>query len=216
MHRKHGRDAHGTHGQDSRATTFVVQQPMKQGWPLAGLGVVLAAGCAPSETGTSDEARPMVVAPDAAYAAEIRVPIVGKSESKTTGMAAFKMLGENVRLTLDVENAPPGNHAVHLHQKADCSSTDAKSAGDHWNPTSEEHGRLDTTPHAHLGDIGNLKVGADGKGHLEFTTRRWTIGGRSDTNVMDHAIVIHAKADDFRSQPSGNAGDRIGCGEIRK
>lgn len=188
----------------------------RQGWRLALPFAFVVAGCASPETGSSDAARPMVMAPDAEYAAEIKVPIVGKSESKTSGMASFKTMKDHVHLTLDVENAPPGIHAVHLHQKADCSSTDAKSAGDHWNPTGDKHGRLGSMPHAHLGDIGNLKVGPNGKGHLEFMTRRWTIGGRSDTNVMDHAIVIHAKADDFRSQPSGNAGDRIGCGEIRK
>jgi Cu-Zn family superoxide dismutase len=122
---------------------------------------------------------------------------------------------DQVHLVLDVKNAPPGLHAVHLHEKADCSSKDAKSAGDHWNPTKDKHGRLDVTSHAHHGDIGNLKIGKDGKGRLEFMTRKWTLGGRSDTNVLNHAIVIHAKQDDFKSQPAGNAGDRIGCGEIR-
>lgn len=187
----------------------------QHGLVLWALGMLALVGCAPSNTAATNDSRPMTMA-ESEYAKEIRVPIVGRSESKTTGTATFKTVGDEVQLILDVENAPPGTLAVHLHEKADCSSTDAKSAGDHWNPTSEKHGRLGSTPHAHMGDIGNLKVGPNGKGRLKFKTRSWTIGGRSDTNVMDHAIVIHAKADDFRTQPSGNAGDRIGCGEIRK
>jgi Cu-Zn family superoxide dismutase len=211
-----------THGLEGHATTRialdVVQGRMmrsQHGLVLGALGLLALAGCAPSGNPVVNDARPMTMAENE-YVNEIRVPIVGRSESKTAGTATFKTVGDEVHLILDVENAPPGNLAVHLHEKADCSSTDAKSAGDHWNPTSEKHGRLDSTPHAHQGDIGNIKVGPDGKGRLEFKTRNWTIGGRSDTNVMNHAIVIHAKADDFRSQPSGNAGDRIGCGEIRK
>ena len=146
---------------------------------------------------------------------EVRVNLVGRSGSKTTGSVSFRPMGDAVHMTLEVRNAPPGLHAVHLHQKADCSSPDAKSAGDHWNPTREDHGRLGSTPHAHRGDIGNLEVGKDGRGKLEFHAREWTIGGSEASNVLNHAIVVHAKADDFRSQPAGNAGDRIACGEIR-
>ena len=68
----------------------------------------------------------------------------------------------------------------------------------------------------HHGDIGNIEVGADGRAQLTLSSKMWTIGGPPETNVLGHAIVVHAKADDFTTQPSGNAGGRVACGVIQK
>jgi len=137
-----------------------------------------------------------------------------RSGSKLTGHATFVERDGKVTLTVDVENGEPGPHGIHLHEKGDCSSPDAKSAGEHWNPTSQAHGKVGETEAAHSGDMGNLDVGTDGKGRLEFTTDRWSIGGDAGKDILGKAIVVHAKADDLKTQPSGDSGDRIGCGVI--
>jgi Cu-Zn family superoxide dismutase len=107
----------------------------------------------------------------------------------------------------------PGPHAVHIHETGDCSAEDGSSAGGHWNPTGEEHGKWGEHPF-HLGDIGNIEVGEDGTGSITLSTDLWSIGDSSDHDVVGKSIVVHAGADDFKSQPSGAAGERIGCGVI--
>lgn len=139
--------------------------------------------------------------------------IVAKSGSDLMGHAVFTETKGKVKLVVEIENASPGIHAVHIHAKGDCSSADGKSAGGHWNPTDKAHGKWGNPPF-HSGDIGNLVVGADGKGKIELTADGWSIDGTPETNVIGKAIIVHAGADDFTSQPSGNAGKRIGCGEI--
>ena len=111
----------------------------------------------------------------------------------------------------------PGSHAVHIHEHGDCSAPDAMSAGGHWNPTSKAHGKWGQADgEFHLGDIGNIEVGADGKGIIEFVTDLWTIGGGGPNDVVGKSIIVHAMPDDYTSQPTGAAGERIGCGEIQR
>jgi superoxide dismutase, Cu-Zn family len=147
-----------------------------------------------------------------------KADIDAKSGSKLKGKATFTKndKGELV-LRIDVSDAPPGEHAVHIHEKGDCSSPDGKSAGDHWNPTHMEHGKWGATgEHFHLGDIGNLMVTPEGKGTITLETKKWTAGTGGVNDVIGHAIVVHGGVDDFKTQPSGNAGPRIGCGVIVK
>jgi Cu-Zn family superoxide dismutase len=118
-----------------------------------------------------------------------------------------------VRLVLNVEGAPPGEHGAHIHEKGDCSDPEAKNAGGHWNPAGHHHGAPPPTV-SHLGDLGNLKVGEDGTGHLEVTSEGWKIGDGSADDLIGKAIVIHGGPDDLVSDPSGNSGPRIGCGVI--
>ena len=135
------------------------------------------------------------------------------SESSVTGMAIFTQDGDQITLVIEIQNASPGLHAVHIHENGDCSSPDGKSAGGHWNPTGVAHGKWGEGEF-HLGDIGNITVGEDGTGSIELTTDLWEIGTGSDIDVVGKGIIVHADADDFTSQPSGNAGARIGCGVI--
>lgn len=140
--------------------------------------------------------------------------ISSASGSGLTGTATFTKESQGVKLVLTVEKATPGPHAVHLHQNGDCSKPDATSAGPHWNPTKQPHGKRGEGDH-HKGDMPNMEIGQDGKGRLELTVDGWTIGGTdTTTNIINKAIIVHAKADDYKSQPAGNAGDRIGCGVI--
>lgn len=137
--------------------------------------------------------------------------------SGNTELAGTLFLAEGdgtVTATLTVTGAPPGQHGAHIHAKGDCSAPDGTSAGDHWNPTSGTHGAPDLAT-SHLGDLGNLTVDADGTGTLTIDNAKWSIGDGSATDVVGKAIVIHAAADDLTSQPSGNAGARIGCGVIQ-
>lgn len=135
------------------------------------------------------------------------------SGSNVTGMAVFTQNGDYITLTIEIENVSPGVHAVHIHESGDCSSGDGKSAGGHWNPTDVAHGKWGEGEF-HLGDLGNITVGEDGRGGFELTTDLWEIGTGSDVDVVGKGIIVHADADDFTSQPSGNAGARIGCGVI--
>ena len=135
------------------------------------------------------------------------------SGNTVTGMAVFTLTGETVMLSIEIKNASPGIHAVHIHENGDCSAIDGTSAGGHWNPTDVAHGKWGEGEF-HLGDIGNMTVGDDGTGTIELSTELWEIGTGSIIDVVGKGIIVHADADDFVSQPSGNAGARIGCGVI--
>jgi len=146
-----------------------------------------------------------------------KADIEPKSGSKMKGKAVFTEDGKGgLVLRVEVSDVPPGEHAIHIHDKGDCSSPDGKSAGDHWNPTHMEHGKWGAPgDHHHLGDIGNLNVGPDGKATLTLETTKWSASGGAMNDVIGHAVVVHGGVDDFKSQPAGNAGPRIGCGVIK-
>ena len=138
-----------------------------------------------------------------------------KSGTNTQGTAKFTQTGKNVELDLNVYKLTPGIHAVHLHEKGDCSAADASSAGGHWNPTTEAHGKWGHNEF-HKGDIGNLNADKDGTARLVFKTDKWCIGCTDESkNIVGKSLVIHAAADDFKTQPTGNAGGRVGCVEIK-
>lgn len=136
-----------------------------------------------------------------------------KSGASLTGEAVFAATADGHSLTVTVENAPPGPHAVHIHETGDCSAADGTSAGGHWNPEGVDHGAWGGDAH-HLGDIGNMVVGEDGTGTIVLSTDRWTVGDGAPTDVLGKSIIVHVGADDFTTQPTGAAGGRIGCGVI--
>ena len=149
----------------------------------------------------------------AAPAKQANAMIGSLSDSGVTGMAVFTQNGDQITLTIEIQGATPGLHAVHIHANGDCSAPDGTSAGGHWNPTGVAHGKWGEGEF-HLGDIGNITVGADGTGRITLTTDLWEIGTGSDIDVVGKGMIVHADADDFVSQPSGAAGARIGCGVI--
>jgi Cu-Zn family superoxide dismutase len=138
-----------------------------------------------------------------------------RSGSEARGTAFFTEKDGSVTLVLEVTGLTPGEHAFHLHEKGDCSAADATSAGGHWNPTSEDHGKWGTHPF-HRGDVANLVADATGKATLTFSTPLWSIGGDPSRDVVGHALIVHAKADDFKTQPTGDAGGRVACGVVKK
>jgi superoxide dismutase, Cu-Zn family len=179
-----------------------------------GLGLLLA-GCGDRTSGTVGDGVIEAGSPSTAGEARATAAIAPRSGSALQGEATFTQKGEWVEMALEVRNATPGLLAVHIHEIGDCSAEDAESAGPHWNPTEEAHGKLGSTDEAHLGDIGNVQVGPDGTGSLTFRTDRWTIGGPASTSILGRSLVVHAREDDYETQPTGDAGDRIGCGVVQ-
>ncbi|AYO58776.1 superoxide dismutase [Chryseobacterium sp. 6424] len=141
--------------------------------------------------------------------------VMPKSDTDTQGTAKFTQSGKTVELDLNVYKLTPGAHAVHIHENGDCSAADASSAGGHWNPTTEAHGKWGHDEH-HRGDIGNLNADKNGTARIVFKTDKWCMGCSDETkNIMGKSIIVHASADDFKTQPTGNAGGRVGCVEIK-
>lgn len=131
------------------------------------------------------------------------------------GHATFNQTSDGVELVLHVTGASPGDHGAHIHEKGDCSDPEAKSAGGHWNPAQRKHGAPPPSA-AHLGDLGNITVAADGTGTLKLTSDAWKLGDGSAEDLVGKAVVIHAGPDDLATDPAGNSGARIGCGVIEK
>ncbi|MHA7843522.1 MAG: superoxide dismutase family protein [Winogradskyella sp.] len=146
---------------------------------------------------------------------EMKIKLDPKSGSNATGTIKFVEENGEVTMMAYLSGLDEGEHAIHIHESADCSSPDGKSTGGHWNPTAQPHGKWGAETGYHKGDIGNFKVGADGKGEIEFTTNEWCLTCEDPTkNIMGKAIIVHQGTDDFTSQPSGAAGSRVSCGAI--
>ena len=134
------------------------------------------------------------------------------------GSAKITATADGVKIAVKVSNLTPGDHGIHIHNVGKCDGPDFKSAGPHFNPTSAHHGIHNAQdPKPHLGDLANLTIDQGGSGYATFTVSGVTLDG---PNSLFHdggtSIVIHAKADDLMSDPSGNSGDRVACGVIEK
>ena len=131
----------------------------------------------------------------------------------TVNFDTLKMGKVKMKLEISVPSKAGKTVAVHIHEHGDCSNK-AEMAHGHWNPTKSNHGKWDSGEF-HLGDIGNVKLDSKGNGQLTMETFRWTLGGSWSKNILGKAIIIHGGTDDFKTQPTGNAGTRIGCGVIQ-
>ncbi|WP_291130938.1 superoxide dismutase family protein [Flavobacterium sp. UBA7682] len=144
----------------------------------------------------------------------LKIDLEPSSASNAKGTAIFTELNKIVSLDVKMQGLKPGIHGIHIHEKADCSATDASSAGGHWNPTFKPHGKWGSIS-CHKGDIGNLIANEDGNAMLSVDTAEWCIGcGDSTKDILGKSLIIHQDADDYVSQPSGNAGARIACSGI--
>ncbi|MFS4482860.1 superoxide dismutase family protein [Hyunsoonleella sp. 2307UL5-6] len=146
---------------------------------------------------------------------KIKIALNSKSDTNTSGNVVFKQENGSVTMTAIISGLQAGEHAIHIHTTADCSSPDGKSAGGHWNPTSKPHGKWGNDTGYHKGDIGNFIADENGNGTISKTTDEWCIGcGDTTKDILGKAIIVHAGADDFTSQPSGAAGARVSCAGI--
>lgn len=138
------------------------------------------------------------------------------SDTAATGNAVFTEVNGRVKLDvqLDIPAKANQNVAVHIHETGNCADTGMAAHG-HWNPTNQSHGKWGEGEF-HRGDIGNIQLDANGKGSLQMDTDLWNIGGDSTGNILDRAIIVHGGTDDYKTQPTGGAGNRIGCGVIKQ
>jgi Cu-Zn family superoxide dismutase len=135
-----------------------------------------------------------------------------KSDSSVKGEVSFTDEDGTVSMKAMLTGLTEGEHAIHIHQTADCSSDDGKSTGGHWNPTNEPHGKWQAEEGYHKGDIGNFIADAEGNALVEFSTDQWCIGCEDENkNIVGKAVIVHQGVDDFTSQPSGAAGKRVSC-----
>lgn len=147
---------------------------------------------------------------------KINIAFEAKSNSKVSGTATFIEKNGKVTFEAKLSGLKPGVHAIHIHEKSDCSAPDGSSAGGHWNPTFKKHGKWGVGEY-HKGDIGNFTADANGNGSIKITTDEWCIGcGDQTKDILGKGLIVHEGADDFTSQPAGNAGARVACSAIIK
>ena len=152
-------------------------------------------------------------------------PMVNHAEAKLSGTYADTTVDGTVKfdtdsagkVTMTLEISIPKKAgksvAVHIHEHGNCGDT-AMLAHGHWNTTNAQHGKWGSASF-HSGDIGNIKLNGQGKGTMKLTTDLWTLGGNADKNILGKAVIVHGGVDDYKTQPTGNAGTRVGCGAIQ-
>jgi Cu-Zn family superoxide dismutase len=182
--------------------------------------VLLLAACAKEDKSAADSTTtPSSIGPapgdSAAAGATGNTVAMRDSAGRDLGTLTLSDAAGGIMIMGDLRGVRPGEHAIHLHMTGSCEPTFA-AAGGHWNPTNKAHGK-DAANGPHLGDFPNITVGADSTVSIHVTSPGGTLSGENALLDTDGAaIVIHAAADDYKSQPAGNAGDRIACGAVRK
>ena len=168
----------------------------------------LVSGCAMSTAGLNP-------APSTVSAMAAEANLFNASGNRVARASASQG-GGSVRIMIDASGLPAGVYGAHIHAIGRCDAPDFTSAGPHWNPSNQQHGR-NNPQGMHLGDLPNLTVGANGRGTLEMALAGAALSGRGAA-LLDQdgaAIVIHERPDDYRTDPSGNSGARIACGIFR-
>jgi Cu-Zn family superoxide dismutase len=162
----------------------------------AALAATLLSGCAslcPSKPGASAQLQ----------------PTAGNSAK---GAVSFTQHGAKVLVVADITGLTPGDHGFHIHEKGDCSAADGTSAGGHFNPSGQAHGDPHGAQH-HFGDLPMLTADASGNAKLSVELDAITLQEGAG-NIIGRSVIVHQKADDYQTQPTGNSGGRVACGVI--
>jgi Cu-Zn family superoxide dismutase len=141
---------------------------------------------------------------------------VRDAQGRTRARATAEQSGDSLRVRIEAVGMSPGAYGAHLHTVGRCDPPGFATAGPHWNPSGAMHGK-DNPKGMHKGDLPNLMVGTDGRGSFEYTIPNAGLSGMLPNRLIDGdgaSVVIHAKADDYRTDPSGNSGERIACGVL--
>jgi Cu-Zn family superoxide dismutase len=181
---------------------------MKRLWSaIAGVAVAALAGCASTQR---DDPAPLPAGP-ATITADLRDPA-----GLVRARAFLEEVGDSVRVRVEAVDLVQGAYGAHIHTTGRCDPPSFASAGPHWNPTGQQHGK-DNPQGMHRGDLPNLLVGTDRRGSFEYTIPGASLGGRGPNALLDTdgaAVVVHQQADDYRTDPSGNSGARLACGVL--
>ncbi len=178
---------------------------------VAAMTVGLAA-CASTAMTTRPAPSPRLAA---STVQEATANLASASGSLVSGRLTLMPMGDGVHVRGELGGFTPGSsHGFHLHETGNCSAADASSAGGHFNPGAQPHGRAGQGPH-HTGDADNLVADARGVAKVDVHVRGLRLGGGGATDAIGRAVIAHAAADDYRSQPAGNAGARVACGVIK-
>ena len=132
--------------------------------------------------------------------------------NKVSGIITFTEVADGVQVHAEVTGLTPGKHGFHVHEFGDCTTADASSAGAHFNPTKQPHAAPDATAR-HVGDMGNIEADTSGTAKLDYLDHNMSLAN-DERSIIGRSVVVHAKADDLKSQPAGDSGARIACGAI--
>ncbi len=137
-----------------------------------------------------------------------------RSQSQVQGLVTFKKAAQGLRVAVHLTGLTPHQtHAIHVHANGDCSALDATSAGGHFNPDNQIHGQMEGAHHA--GDLPNITANAQGQASIEFVIKDLSLDNGVLADIKGRSVIVHERADDYQSQPAGNAGKRIACGVIK-
>jgi len=182
------------------------------------LATVIATGllAACASTAPQDTARQTAPAmATSSTVARASVALAPASGSLVSGKLSLMAMGSGVHITGEVGGLAPGStHAIHIHEKGDCSAADATSAGGHFNPAAKPHGRVGHGDH-HGGDMDNITANGEGVATVNVHAAGVVMGGGAANDVIGRGVIVHAAADDYATQPTGNAGARVACGVIK-
>jgi Cu-Zn family superoxide dismutase len=154
-------------------------------------------------------------APQAKATKTVQVTLAALGKSGVGGTITFTELPEGgVRAEGKITGLTAGTHGFHVHEHGDCSAPDGASAGPHFNPTAAPHGDVEAAQ-SHVGDLGNITADASGTATVSVTKKAATLADGAATSLVGRAVIVHKKGDDLKSQPAGDAGDRIACGVIK-
>ena len=167
-----------------------------------------------AEADRAGESAVQMPASDAPVAAGAAVMLEPTEGNQTRGELRFAAVGDRIEVTGTISGLPGNStHGFHVHETGDCSAPDGTSAGGHFNPASTDHGRVGQGEH-HAGDSDNITADADGNATVQGWLEGATVGDGAETDIVGKAVIVHADEDDYATQPTGDAGDRLACGVI--